>query len=237
VGVADRLTAPAGRDTMAVTAMRHLPLCLLLALSPLGLTVASAQPVGVTTPAATAPSPELDLRLGALWPEDGAEPRPAVGGRLALRPWASTLSGRLSAQFTIDFRSFGGQDGFDDLFQVRRRITRNRLLLAAGIGVDLLRTARTTVDVRAGGAIVRTRTNFLIDSSQGFVFDNKIWENVCPFEGFRERCSTSYDVTPAFSLGLRRDLVASGFTYIGADYTALGLGQHVLMGTIGMRLR
>jgi hypothetical protein len=195
----------------------------------------SAQP----GPAATAasPAPELDLRVGALWPEDGAQARPAIGGRLALRPWASFISGRLSVQFTGDFRSFGGENGWDDFFQVRRRLTRNRLVLGAAVGVDLLRTARTVVDVRAGGALVRTRTNFLIDSSQGYVTDANIWENVCPFEGFKERCSTAYQATPVFALGIRRDLVRSGFTYVGMDYTALGIGQHILVGTIGMRLR
>jgi hypothetical protein len=182
-------------------------------------------------------SPELDLRIGGLWPEEGAEPRPAIGGRLALRPWTSVLSGRLSLQFTADFRSFGGQNGFDEFFQVRRRIARNRLLLGAAIGVDLLRTARTTLDLRAGAALVRTRTNFLIDSSQGFTFDDKLWENVCPFEGFKERCSTGYEGTPAWAAGFRHDLVPSGFTFVGIDYTGLGLGRHLLVGTVGMRLR
>lgn len=190
-----------------------------------------------TSSSSTAPSPELDLRLGALWPEDGAEPRPAMGGRLALRPWPSALSGRLSVQFTGDFRSFGGENGWDDFFQVRRRVARNRLVLGAALGVDLLRTERTALDVRAGAALVRTRTNFLIDSSQGFVADDKIWENVCAFEGFKERCSTAYEGTPAVSVGFRRDLVQSGFTFVGIDYTAFGLGQHLLVGTVGMRLR
>ena len=198
-------------------------------------TAGSAQPGPAATTAS--PAPELDLRVGALWPESGAQSRPAIGGRLALRPWGSVLSGRLSVQFTGDFRSLGGENGWDDIFQVRRRLTRNRLVLGAAVGVDLLRTARTVVDVRAGGGLVRTRTNFLIDSSQGFVADANIWENVCPFEGFKERCSTAYEATPAFSLGIRRDLVRSGFTYVGADYTALGIGQHILVGTIGMRLR
>lgn len=197
--------------------------------------VASAQPPSAAILAR--PSPELDLRIGALWPEDGAQKRPAIGGRLALRPWPSPLSGRLSLQFTGDFRSFGGTNGWDDFFQVRRRVTRNRLVLGAAVGVDLVRTPQTVVDVRAGGALVRTRTNFLIDSSQGFVSDANIWENVCPFEGFKERCSTAYQATPAVALGLRRDLARSGFSYIGIDYTALGIGQHVLVGTVGLRLR
>jgi hypothetical protein len=206
-----------------------LVLCLLATVPVVAQPVASAPN--------TTPSPELDLRLGALWPEDGAEPRPAIGGRLALRPWTSVLSGRLSLQFTGDFRSFGGENGWDEFFQVRRRIARNRLLLGAAIGFDLLRTERTAFEVRAGAALVRTRTNFLIDSTQGFVFDDKLWENVCPFEGFKERCSTDYENTAAFSLGFRHDLVRSGFTFVGADYTALGLGQHILVGTVGMRLR
>ena len=67
---------------------------------------------------------------------------------------------------------------------------------------------------------MRTRTNFLIDSTQGFAFDDKIWENVCPFEGFKERCSTDYQNTAAYALGFRHDLVRSGFTFVGADYTA-----------------
>jgi hypothetical protein len=199
-------------------------------------TPALAQPA-LTPGASTTPSPELDLRVGALWPEDGAQPRPSIGGRLALRPWMSVLSGRLSLQFTGDFRSFGGENGWDDAFQVRRRITRNRMVLGAGIGFDLVRTERTTFDVRAGGAFVRTRTNFLIDSSQGFTFDGNTWENVCPFEGFKERCSTAYEGTPALAIGFRRDLVESGFTFVGVDYTGLGIGQHILAGTVGMRLR
>jgi hypothetical protein len=199
-------------------------------------TPALAQPA--PTPATSpTPSPELDLRVGALWPEDGAQPRPSIGGRLALRPWMSVLSGRLSLQFTGDFRSFGGENGVDDFFQVRRRITRNRMVLGAAIGVDLLRTERTTLDVRAGGALVRTRTNFLIDSSEGFTFDGNIWENVCPFEGFEERCSTDYRGTPTLAVGFRRDLVQSGFAFVGVDYTGLGIGQHILAGTVGMRLR
>jgi len=185
----------------------------------------------------TAPSPELDLRIGALWREEGAQRRVAGGGRLALRPWASLWSGRISLQFTGDFRSFGGDNGFDEVFQVRRRITRNRTVLGAAIGVDLLRTDLFTLDLRAGGAIVRTRTNFLIDSSLGFTADTSIWENVCPFEGFKERCSTVYDATPIVSVGLRRNLMRSGAAFVGLDYTGLGTGQHILMGTVGMRLR
>jgi hypothetical protein len=197
---------------------------------------ASAQPA-VTPTARTTPSPELDLRLGALWPQDGAEPRPLVGGRLALRPWMSVLSGRLSLQFTGDFRSFGGENGWEEFFQVRRRITSHRIVLGTAVGFDVLRTERSAVDVRAGAALVRTRTNFLIDSTQGFTFDGNAWENVCPFEGFKERCSTSYEGTVSVSVGFRHDLVRSGFTFVGADYTALGIGQHMLVGTVGMRLR
>ena len=96
--------------------------------------------------ASTVPSPELDLRVGALWPEENAQARVAVGGRLALRPWTSSPMSRVSLQFTGDFRSLGGDNEFDDAFQLQRRITRNRFILGAAIGVDVLRTTRTAID-------------------------------------------------------------------------------------------
>ncbi len=187
--------------------------------------------------ASTAPSPELELRVGALWPEENAQARVAVGGRLALRPWTSSPMSRVSLQFTGDFRSLGGDNGFDDAFQLQRRITRNRFILGAAIGVDVLRTTRTAIDVRAGVAMTRLRTNFLIYSSLGFVDDGNEWENVCPFQPFGARCGTDYDTAPTLSIGVRRDVMASGNAFVGLDYTALLQGQQVLVGTVGVRLR
>jgi len=217
--------------------MRHL----LHAFVIVTLLVCTPQPSRAQVPgggaSTTAPAPELDLRVGALWPEANAQARASAGGRLALRPWTSGTMSRVSLQFTADFRSLGGDNAFDDVFQLRRRITRNRLIAGAAIGIDVLRTARTAVELRAGGALTRTRTNFLIDSSLGFVDDGNQWENVCPFQGFKERCGTDYDTTPLFSIGVRRDVIASGNVFVGLDYTALLQGQQILAGTAGLRLR
>jgi hypothetical protein len=110
-------------------------------------------------------------------------------------------------------------------------------VVGAAVGADLVHSSRAAVDVRAGAAFVRTRTNFLIDSSQGFVTDGNLWENVCAFEGFKQRCSTDYGVTSLFAVGARRTLTAGGLFFVGADYTALGIGQHILVGTFGLELR
>jgi hypothetical protein len=198
---------------------------------------ASAQPIGQAPVPRTTPSPELDFRLGALWPEDGAEPHAAVGLRLALRPFMSLAGGRFSLQFTGDFRSFGGNNAYDEFYQLHRRITRNRFVLGAALGFDVLRTEQVAMEIRGGVALVRTRTNFLIDSSLGFRDDGDLWENVCQFESFREHCRTDYEATPVVAAGLRRDIVQSGATYIGVDYTWLGINQHILVGAIGLRLR
>jgi hypothetical protein len=216
--------------------MRHLLLVVaLVAMLAGAVQPSSAQQPGVVP--STTPASELDLRVGALWPEENAQARIAVGGRLALRPWATGPLSRLSLQFTGDFRSLGGNNGFDETFQLQRRITRNRLVVGAALGVDVLRTARTAIEVRAGAAMTRLRTNFLIDSSVGFVVDADEWENVCPFQPFDGRCGTDYEFTPTLAIGMRRDVVTSGNVFVGLDYTALLQGQQILAGTVGIRLR
>lgn len=198
---------------------------------------ANAQPGGPTPVPRTTPAAELDFRLGALWPEDGAEPHPAIGLRLALRPFMSVAGGGFSLQVTGDFRSFGGNDAYDEFYLLPRRITRNRFVLGTALGFDVLRTEVVAMDIRGGAALVRTRTNFLIDSSLGFRNDIDPWENVCQFESFRDHCRTDYEATPLVAAGLRRDIVQSGAAYIGVDYTWLGINQHILVGAVGIRLR
>lgn len=183
------------------------------------------------------PSPEIELRLGALWPVADAQDRLAMGGRISLRPWAAGPLKRLSAQFTGDYRDLGGENAYDEAFQLRSRVARRLFVLGAGVGFDVHRTPTVAVDVRAGVSMLRTRTNFLIDSSQGFVADDDEWENVCPFQGFSERCGTEYDATPTLSFAMRRDMVRSGMVVVGLDYSWLFRGHHVLVGTLGLRLR
>lgn len=186
---------------------------------------------------ATDPAPEVDLRLGALWPFERAGSWPSMGGRLALRPWTSGTLRRISLQVSGDFRPLGGQDAYDEEFALRSRVVRRVSTFGGAIGIDLLRTRSIALEARAGAGVMRTRTLFLIDSSLGFVQDGDIWENVCPFQPFDARCSTRYDPTGVVSLAVRRDLVASGQGYVGLDYTWFTRGHHALVGTVGLRLR
>lgn len=179
-----------------------------------------------------------DVRVGAWWPEDGAKARPLVGGRVGLFPWTKGEARRIGLHATIDYRSLGGAESFDEVLRSQVRVRRTIFALGGFAGVDLVRTRNLALDVRVGGVVVRTRTSFAIDARNGFsqtVSDG--WETLCGFSGFQDRCGTDYDTTGAVAVGIRRNLNAAGDAYAGVDYTRLFSGPNLLVGTIGLSFR
>jgi hypothetical protein len=179
-----------------------------------------------------------EVRIGAWWPEDGAKSRPLFGGRVGFFPWTTGGEHRIGLHATIDYRSLGGVESFDEDLGSQVRVRGTIFALGGFIGVDVARTRHLVVDVRVGGVLVRTRTSFAIDSRNGFsqsVTDG--WETLCGFSGFQDRCRTDYDTTGAVAVGIRRNLNAAGDAYVGVDYTRLFSGPNLLVGTIGLSFR
>lgn len=179
-----------------------------------------------------------DVRVGAWWPEEGAKARPLFGGRIGFFPRAVRGEHRIGLHATIDYRSLGGVESFDEVLGSQVRVRRTIFALGGFAGVDLVRTRNLVLDVRVGGVVVRTRTSFAIDARNGFsqtVADG--WETLCGFSGFQERCSTSHDTTGALAVGFRRSVNTAGDAYVGVDYTRLFSGPNVLVGTIGLSFR
>jgi hypothetical protein len=186
-------------------------------------------------PAASAA--EFDFRIGELRPQEGNRSGPTLGGRLALYFWPGTLDGRLSLQIVGDYRPIGRDESFDEVFRTRSLTEEYLVAMGPSLGVDLLRRPHLVIDARVGGLVVRERTNFSINSADGFVYDNDAYENVCPYQGFRERCRSDYDLTATASIGLRAYLRPNQGLFVGVDYTGLSRGQQLLVGSIGVRLR
>lgn len=104
------------------------------------------------------------------------------------------------------------------------------------MGVDLIRTPRTTLAARAGAAFVRDYTTFEVGSGAGFVNDpNKRWETVCAFQPYDRRCPTDYAVTGTAAVGVRFFPAPNGSLYLGADYARLMRGQNLMVFVVGVR--
>jgi hypothetical protein len=187
--------------------------------------------------ASGASAAEFDFRVGNLRPQEGNRSGPTLGGRLALYFWPGTLDGRVSLQIVGDYRPIGRLESFDAVFRTQSLTERHLVAVGPSVGVDLLRRPHLVIDARVGGLMVRERTNFSINSADGFVYDNDEYENVCPYQGFRDRCRSDYDLTATVSLGMRAYLRPNQGLFVGVDYTGLSRGQQLLVGSIGVRLR
>ena len=187
--------------------------------------------------AADGSAAEFDFRVGSLRPQPGNLSRPTLGGRLVLYFWDGDFGRRVSLQITGDYQRTGREEGFDEVFRTRSLVEEDFLVVGPAIGVDLVRRSRLAIDARLGGLLVRERTQFSINSADGFIYDNDEYENVCSFQGFGERCRSSYAVAAAFSLGVRAYLRPNQGLFVGVDYTGLSRGQHLVVGSIGVRLQ
>ena len=192
---------------------------------------ASAQPPGETEEALAA----SELRIGSISGLDHAGGPPSIGGGLRFRPFSQLR--RLAIYTAGDYRRLDATVSFDEALNSRFRLVHSALDLGASLGFDLVTTRRATIDVGAGVAFLRTTTGFQIASENGFVDDDKKWEGVCGFSGFRSRCSRDHAAAGALSAGVRVLVRPDGGLYVGADYTRLTNGANLAMAVIGVRTK
>jgi hypothetical protein len=194
--------------------------------------IAWAQPAGDNTEEILAAS---ELRIGAITGLEHDGGPPSAGGGLRFRPW--THMPRLGIYAAADYRRLGATTSFDEALNSRVRLVRSALTVAGSLAFDVVSTRRAAIDVRAGIAFFRATTGFQIASENGFVDDDKDWEGVCGFSGFRSRCSNDYAAAGAVSAGLRILVKNNGAFYVGADYTRLTNGANLAMAVIGVRTK
>lgn len=158
---------------------------------------------------------------------------PSIGGALEFRPW-SGASRRIFVYGAGDFRHHGRRETFDEEFSVRAHVGRSVFLLGGALGVDVVRTARTTLAVRGGSTFLRDYTTFEVQTGNGFTNNPRDeWETVCSFAPYRERCPTVYAMRGTVAAGFRFTPRRNGAFYVGVDYTHLVGGQHVFVAVVG----
>jgi hypothetical protein len=182
------------------------------------------------------------LRVGALWPHapiilDPGNPdtstRVAAGGRLSLYFGSGRLERRLSVQIAVDWANLGSVEFFDSAVPFSRGSAEGHWFsIVPAFGIDVVRTRRLSMDVRAGPAILVDLTTFLLQRDIPD-FDEGDFDNVCDLAAFNDRCSERVRGGAAASIGARWIVKPSWKLFAGIDYTRLTTGQNVLVATVG----
>jgi hypothetical protein len=198
--------------------------------------LALGSPALAQTTERTAVLSAVELRTGGTTGFGAASGPPSLGVALEFRPWTG-LKRRISILASGDFRHHSRREVFDEEFNVRARVGRSAFLLGGALGLDLVRTPRTTITARGGAAFVRDYTTFEVGSGiAGFVNDPyKEWETVCAFQPYDRRCPTDYAATGTAALVFRFFPTPNGSFYLGGDYTRLVRGQNLMVFVIGVR--
>jgi hypothetical protein len=188
----------------------------------------------------------FELRVGALWPHppaivdlqdiDTSTTRPAAGGRLNLYFGRGPVERRLSLQIAVDWADLGAVEFFDPLLRSGARAEGHWFSVVPAFGVDVVRTRRMSMDVRAGPAILVDLTTFLLERHDPD-FDDSDFENVCDLVAFEDRCHERVRGGGAVGVGARVIVKPSWKLFVGFDYTRLTTGRNVLVATVGRDAR
>jgi hypothetical protein len=181
----------------------------------------------------TQPPPlEVDVRVGTITPLEAEIGPVSVGARLAAYPWRGNAASRFSVQFVGDYVYVADEEIFDPELRSGTKFTDHFFTLSPAIGVDLVRTSRVNLEVRVGGTVLGERTTFSLEGDIDNDFEQ--FENVCGLTAFRDRCDSEYDFSTHLAVGFRVLRKPGSPLFFGVDYTWLTLGQHQVVGTIGV---
>lgn len=205
----------------------------------LGVGVLSLLAIAATASAQSSEADEtlsaVELRTGVITSRGSAGGPPSIGGALEFRPWRSLR--RVSVQASSDFRHLSRREIFDEEFATRARVGRSVFLLGGALGIDLLRTSRTTIAARGGATFLRDYATFEIPPGSGALVSTPgaEWETACVFAPYNRRCDADYEVTGTATIGFRYTVRPNGGFFVGADYTRLMRGENMFLVVIGAR--
>lgn len=184
----------------------------------------------------------IELRVGALWPHpplildpgdlDTSTSRAAAGGRVSFYFGQGRVERRLSLQVAVDWADLGSLEFFDPVLRSGARAEGHWVSIVPALGLDVVRTRRMSMDVRAGPAILVNLTTFLLQRHDPD-FDEGEFDNVCDLVAFNDRCTERVRGGAAAGIGARWIVKPSWKLFAGIDYTRLTTGQNVLVGTVG----
>ena len=212
--------------------------------------VAVARPASAQT---TTPPPQdsrllLELRIGALWPQEALIPgdpdftdstTPVAFGAGFIWYLGRPLSGRLSVRFGVDYAPLGQVEYVDPLLGSRVKREGHWFGFNPSVGFDVATTPKFALEAHAGVSGILESKTFLLERAHptcsystytGYTCEGD-FDNVCDLSAFSARCTDHGRA--AFALGTGARWYATRLLYFGVDYTWMSYGRHVVMGTIG----